>query len=360
MLSSDALTITVTGATGFIGGEVLSQLLTHRNQGESWSIHCITRDDDEGTKAEKLKQLGVNKVTRISSFDDVDTLRTCLHDTDILLHAADGCDHPPSAKAILEGLTAAKLAGRLGWLVHTSGVGVIMDDLGAGEDLSVDEGAWGADKVFRDDDPDSVNALADDQPHREVDLMVSDPESEAAKAGVKTVIVIPPLVYGVATGAWKRTSSQVPRLIELAVRRKNAVFCGNGRGRWSHVHVKDLAALYIILVTKILSDPDSIHTHRSGYLFPESGCHEWADLSHSIAACLHKRNLVFSPDAMPCLKDPELSECFSSKLSRRYFSSNAVTSAVRCREMGWKPVEPRIELTLPEELDLVIVNRINK
>ncbi|KAI8841696.1 hypothetical protein BC829DRAFT_402338 [Chytridium lagenaria] len=312
--------ITCTGATGkvFIGGEILSQVLHHRSQGEPWSIHCIIRDDATATKSTHLKSLGVDRITVFESLDDVDTLSAALHDTDILLHGADGSDHPESAKAILRGLTVAKKNGRLGWFIHTSGVGVVMDDGWGGVE---EVGMW-PDKVFRDDDPDSVNALPDSQPHRDVDLIVSDPESEAALCGVKTVIVVPPLVYGVATGQWKKTSSQVPRLIELAIRRKNAVFCGTGKARWSHVHVK------------------------VSYLFPESGCHEWADLSHAIASVLHARGLVHSPDAMSCAREPELSECFKSAMSRRYYTSNAVTSAVRLREWGWRNVEMRIEESL--------------
>ncbi|KAJ3118794.1 hypothetical protein HDU96_008518 [Phlyctochytrium bullatum] len=232
--------VMLTGATGYIGGEVLSQLLQHRSQGEPWIIHCIIRDE-AGNKSSILKDLGVDLVTVFESLDDVQTLKAALKDTDILLHCADGCDHPPSAKAILEGLSEARKNGRLGWLIHTSGVGVVMDDsLGGTDDPSSDEdrGAWGADKVYRDDDPDSVNQLPDSQPHRDVDLIVSDPDSDAAKNGVKSIIVIPPLVYGVATGPFKKTSSQVPRLIQLSIKRKNAVYCGHGRGRWSHVHVK--------------------------------------------------------------------------------------------------------------------------
>ncbi|KAJ3106542.1 hypothetical protein HDU97_006135 [Phlyctochytrium planicorne] len=343
----------------FIGGEVLSQLLMSKSQGESWFIHCVIRDDDAGTKANHLKSLGVDQISRIADFDDLDALKSAVSQSDIVLHCADGSDHLPSANAVLEGLTEAKRTGRLGWLVHTSGVGVIMDDVGSGTDLTSQEdvGDWGADRIFDDKDPDSINALADTQPHRDVDLVVSDPNSEAAKEGVKTVIVIPPLVYGISSGPYKQTSSQVPRLIDIALKRKNAVYVGHGRGRWSHVHVKDLASLYILLISKIVSDPASIETHRSGYFFPESNCHVWADLSHAIANVLFERGLVYSPDAMPLLKDPELSECFSSKLSRRYFASNAVTNAEKCREMGWRPIVSEkipIEQSLPEEVDRVL------
>jgi len=90
--------------------------------------------------------------------------------------------------------------------------------------------------------PNQINALSPTAPHRPVDLEVVN----AGKEGyVKTYIVIPPTIYGLAktrfveAGIQNAHSVQIPSLIEAALLRGEAGMVGAGKNVWSNVEVHD-------------------------------------------------------------------------------------------------------------------------
>ncbi|KAI8606851.1 hypothetical protein BC830DRAFT_266026, partial [Chytriomyces sp. MP71] len=180
--------ILVLGATGFIGGTVLRTLC---DQFGSGFITALIRDDSEGTRSKILQsKLGCTTAT-FSSLDATDELQAIVAEYDIVVNAADACDHVPSAVAITKGLSV-----RGGLLIHVSGTGVIMDDAQGKADPD-------GTTVFSDVDYNKTDAIPDSQIHRDVDLVVARADGVD---GVITVTVVPPLVYGLGTGCFKRHS----------------------------------------------------------------------------------------------------------------------------------------------------------
>jgi nucleoside-diphosphate-sugar epimerase len=64
---------------------------------------------------------------------------------------------------------------------------------------------------------------------------------EGKKSKVRTVILLPPLVYGLGNGPIKSTSMQLPWYISATQDRGKAFMIGQGMNRYSMIHVKDLA-----------------------------------------------------------------------------------------------------------------------
>ena len=96
--------------------------------------------------------------------------------------------------------------------------------------------------IYSDLDPDHINALPDTASHRNVELMVI-----SASPKVKTHIVSPPTIYGIADHALVRKgisnpiSIQIPTLIRASIDRGQAGVVGKGLNMWPQVHTSDSA-----------------------------------------------------------------------------------------------------------------------
>ena len=159
--------------------------------------------------------------------------------------------------------------------------------------------------VYNDLDPNQINGLPDTQIHRNLDLFVSN--ASQANPLLKSVIVIPPLIYGIGTGPFHRTSIQLPGLVGVALKRKKVETLGPGEATWDNVHIADLADVYIILLDQLLAayGPTAkadakpspyLTTGREGYYFAENGRHSWRQLAEKIGEVFYKKGIAESAD----------------------------------------------------------------
>ena len=125
------------GATGFVGGSVLTQLLSLPTPPSL--ITCLIRDPK---KIEHLGTFSTPSGTTLGplqgSLADVDKIERAAETHDIVISCAD-CDDMPSIKAFLEGMKKRKAkTGHRSVLVHTTGTGLFVDE---------SKGQWPTDKV---------------------------------------------------------------------------------------------------------------------------------------------------------------------------------------------------------------------
>lgn len=71
-------------------------------------------------------------------------------------------------------------------------------------------------------------------------------------------------------------------MIAFAMKEGFVPVIGTGRTEWDHIHVNDLAALFVKLVhatqdPKLSSDPEIFGNH--GYFFCENGPFAWGDVA---------------------------------------------------------------------------------
>lgn len=101
---STSTKIFILGATGYIGGAILTELL---RTSAAFTITALVRKDQD---IETLEALGVKAIK--GSFTDVDKIEQVSHDADVVYNAADA-DDMSLTQAVLKGLRSKKKRGIL-------------------------------------------------------------------------------------------------------------------------------------------------------------------------------------------------------------------------------------------------------
>ncbi|KAJ6473498.1 hypothetical protein DFH09DRAFT_1218878 [Mycena vulgaris] len=324
MPQSTQQTFLFLGATGYIGGSILWNLLHHPRSTEL-KISALVRDAD---KAEKLKAFGVSPV--IGAHSDLDLLETLARDADVVISVADNTN-VPAATAVLRGArTRFAVTRRPTTYIHTSGAAAIADCTANG--MHQDSPVW--------DDLDAAQmaTIAPAQLHRAVDLELLKADDEGY---IKSYIVLPTTVYGIATGPLVESGIQKPHttvlpwLINAALARGQGGVFGQGHNVWQNVELTDLADLYIVLYDAIAAGADPAHGH-AGLYFAENGAHELLEISTVIARVLFENGRGGS----------DVPTAFTAEEEEKYFGplaaligSNAKCRANRARALGWRPTK---------------------
>lgn len=327
-MSTTPTKIFIIGATGYIGGAILSELL--RSPG-SYAITALARKDQD---IETLQKLGVNTIK--GTFLDVDKIEQASHDADVVYNAADADDMSLNA-AVLKGLKSKK---ERGILIQTSGTGLLS------ESYSGELTPAAAAKIWNDNDINDIKSIAPTQPHRDVDLEIFGAHD---RQEVDAYIIAPSTIYGVGDGPVNKISIQIPHLVRAAVKFKQPVYVGKGTNLWNNVHITDLVQLYNLVLKLALSvragkapRPETF----ANFYFGSTAVHEWGDIARKIGPILLKKGKVEKAEARS-VKYEEV-ENFAA------LSSNSRSIAERSRALGWNPVAPSLEDTLEEDIDATL------
>ena len=321
-----------TGATGYIGGEVLYVLA---NTYPDLEITAIVRNSDKGAKI--ASQYAKIRLV-YGTLDDVELLTEESAKADIVVHTAD-CDHVASAHAIVAGL---QRSGRKTYLIHTSGTGVLSwEDLGAN--------TYGSKRETVYDDWEGigkVTSIPDEALHRNVDKIILAANQVSAGA-IQTAIICPPCIYGPGRGPDNKRSLQVYDMAKAALTRGKGFVVGEGTNVWTQVHVQDLSEVYLALVTAALSaDGGKATWNDEGYYFAENGEFAWGDVGRAIAKTAFKQKLINSDEADSVSKEEaDNMRAFGSYL----WGTNSRCKSIRANKLfGWKPRQKSVFDLLPD------------
>lgn len=338
-MSSEKTSILLIGATGYIGGSILSRLLDHPRF-PTFSLSAIIRSPE---KAKELQALKVNTV--LGSFSDQELVQNLASEADIVVNAADA-DNLEASLAILRGAKQRfEKTQTPTTLIHTSGTGVLTDDA---------RGMYSTDTIFDDLDPDMLETLAPTQLHRNVDLALLQGDKDGY---VRTYIVLPSTIYGLAKtklvemGIQNRRYMQIPQIIRASIGRGQGGMVGEGRNIWPNVHIDDIADLYLTLLDAILEGRHPGHG-REGFYFGENGEHTLYDVSKRISEILVDRGLGRHAEPFPFTEE----EADKYLEGSYYLGTNSRCRANRARALGWKPKHTTQDLlaSLPAEVDATI------
>ncbi|CAI7600238.1 unnamed protein product [Penicillium bialowiezense] len=291
---------------GFIGGEVIDLLLTTK-----YNVTTLVRR--ESAVAEFAK-IGVKTV--VGTLDDASVIKNQVAISDIVFHTATA-DHLPSVEAILDGVRQRTQMGLETIYIHNSGASLIADS-SAGE--------YENETVFDDQNPSQIDSLPDSAPHRLIDLAIVRARRELA-THAKMAIMIPPVIYGVTT----RENRQI----------------GKGLSVWNHVHVKDLARGYMVLLHWMEGAPHE-DVAKNPYFFCENGQElSWGKCAAEIGRILKGAGKIgqCAPKTIPEANYGDLFGGFSGVVA----GSNAKNKATRLRQMGWAPLEKDTFASLAED-----------
>ncbi len=207
--------IFVTGATGFIGTELVKELLEAGHQ-----VRGLARSD---AGAEQLQAAGA-EVHR-GDLENLDSLRSGARGMDVVVNLAFNHDFSKFAqngedeRKAIEALGSVLEPGKL--LIVTSGTGL----------------ASGAPGHLRtESDPPESAASMPRQPE--------DTAKAVAERGVRVAIVRLPQVHDT------RKQGLVPWLTQMAREKGFSAYVGDGANRWAAAPLKDVAHLYRLAVEK--------------------------------------------------------------------------------------------------------------
>ena len=289
----------------------------------------MVRNSDKGAQVAKAYP---NARLVYGDLDSYDLIRDEAAKADIVCHFAN-CDHEESATAIIDGLSKRADGGKPGYLIHTSGTGILeIDDRLRGTYGTRDE------KVYDDwDGVGAVTSLPDQAFHRAVDKIVlaASKRGGDGAAPIRTAIVCPPTIYGPGRGPGNQTSEQIPRLVELTLRRRRGFRVGKGESVWTQVHVQDLSRLYLALVEAAAAGDGSATWDDEGYYFAESGEFAWGDMAAAVAAECRKQGFIDSDEVDGLSKD-QVDQIVPYGSAR--WGMNSRGKAIRAGKLlGWKP-----------------------
>jgi nucleoside-diphosphate-sugar epimerase len=236
------LKIFVTGANGYIGGSVASALIA-----DGHKVRGLVRSRE---KADAVAAHGVETV--VGTLDETDLLQAEARAADAVVNAASS-DHRGAVEALIAGLSGSGKP-----FIHSSG-GSIVADLAMGEP---------SDRIFGEMTP--------IVPHAERAARVAIDQLVLTAPSIRSVVLCNSMIYGNPLGS-PAQSVQVPALVRQAKASGVARYIGRGLNRWSNVHIADVAALYVLAITK---------APASSFMYVESGEEALGEIVRAIAARL--------------------------------------------------------------------------
>ncbi|KFY93184.1 hypothetical protein V498_04532 [Pseudogymnoascus sp. VKM F-4517 (FW-2822)] len=323
------LRLLLTGATGYIGGSILTTLLESKHESiRNLEISVLVRDEQKGAV---LAKDGVISSIYFKGFDDADTITAAASEHDIVINSASGY-HSGLARALILGLGQRKKeTGKEVYYFHTTGTSNIAD-----KPLTKD---YLEPRILTDNDDlySYLNSREATEPYeqRTTDLVAIDTGLEV---NVTTHLIMSPTIYGEGSGKFHRASIQLPTLIRTFIKLGHAVVMGEGAGVWDEVHIADLTALYELLLAKVLAG-EKIPSGKRGIYFSETGDFSWKQLSQGLADELAKQGLIKTNEvkSISLQEGADLWTDGDKQLAELAFGSNARSRAELSRKLGWAP-----------------------
>ncbi|KAE9406930.1 NAD(P)-binding protein [Gymnopus androsaceus JB14] len=330
------LRILLTGATGYVGGTTLTTLLA---RGGDVKITCLVRGNNRA--ALLRKQLAV--ATVVVDLDDTEKVKKAAAEADVVINAANA-DHPTGAQALVDGLEdRLNATGKKCIIVHLSGTGSLADQ---------SKGEPSSGKIYQDLDCADIRLVPVTKVHRSTDLVIT---SASERGVVKGYVVMPPLIYGLGTGPFSRTSVQIPALIRGTLKLGKAPYMGKGLGMWNGCYVQDLVDLLVILMDDGLSANPQAATGDEGYYFTATDTFQWKQLAAKIGERLHAKGAIATAEPYSVNEEDEIAAVFGpSQWSAMAYASHSLSKPIKAYKLGWKPKTAGIFDSIDAEYDAVI------
>ncbi|CAE6404025.1 unnamed protein product [Rhizoctonia solani] len=334
---SSVRSIFLLGATGYVGGSLLVTLL---REYPSATISTLVRNSRSSGAIKSLSPDRINIV--LGSHSDTSIIESEVEKADLTINAAN-CDDLDLTKSIINGF---KKKSQKGILIHTTGSAVVLAEEATGPFLGkLDERGQ---KIWDDTKTEDLRAISPSALHRSVDLAVLG----AHDSGIlDAYIICPGLIYGPGIGPVKSTSIQVPLLLQVALRRRQAYFAGEGTNIWCNIHIQDLLRIYTHVIKHAFTSAGSTARVDSydNYYFAAGSEDATKDVAEAIATALYEKELVDSPHAQSLSpEDPD------GKLLAMYLGHTSRAISVRAKSLGWSPKEKK--LTESEVMSIEVDN----
>ena len=200
--------ILLVGATGYVGGTVLSQLLTSTEASlRALKVDLLIRREHQ---AEKLRSVYGDRIKTIlwAGLDGIQFIEQVAAHYDIIINAGSGFI-TAGAKAFVDGLAHRVEAGQpVPWLLHISGCTNLVDP--SKQPFEWNDGRDGQ-AIF-----DYMKSLDIKEPYPQRTTEITVLET-AAERGVQAVSLQAPCIFGEGTGLFNQQALVIPLIIRYAV-----------------------------------------------------------------------------------------------------------------------------------------------
>lgn len=338
--------ILLTGATGYVGGTVLSQLVSSSASSlSSLTIDVLMRD---ATKAAKVKAAygdRVNTVPWQGGLDNVAFIEDTASNYDIIINTGSGFV-PTGAIAFVNGLARRVKAGKpTPWFLHISGCTNLADRPLTQPPVPLRE--WN-DEQDADEILEHMKKLdaAEPYPQRAAEIGVLE---AAAATGVQAISINTPLIFGQGTGLFNQQALVIP-LITMYVIQHGYGWVLNETANFDIIHVADLANLFVLITRAVLEREDRavgyLPSGKRGIIFPTAGRVLIKDINQK---CL---DVAFATGTLPREGTPKTKEIrpislddIATKLTagnkevaeRGWGGHKATNGVLATKLLGWKP-----------------------
>lgn len=314
--------IFLTGATGFVGGDVLEAL---HSKHPDYEYTLMVRSEE---RAKPVRERYPDAKILIGSNDSSDVVEKAAAEADVIVHTAESADDEPSAKAIIKGIKSGHSADHPARYIHLSGTAILqwydVTNKRYGEPPAPEQEYHDIEHIER------IINLPDEAPHRVIDKLV-----QAANdiPGVKTAMLCPPVIYGTGRGTVNTKSQQVPYLARFVLQNGFAPVVSSGKTQWDSIHIADLSTVFVLLVEAALDpqrrdDPELFGRH--GYFLCDAGKpHLWSDVGVKLAeAAMHQGFLA----------EVKKEKVAAEKVTNWTLLGNSQGVAARAgKYLGWEP-----------------------
>ncbi|KAK5051526.1 hypothetical protein LTR84_003178 [Exophiala bonariae] len=267
--------ILLTGGGGYIGGTILDQILSLTNSPIKPKNLTVTLRSEQQIKA--LSDMSVHAIALDLNDEEAVKEAVLSNNVDIIVHIASALE-PAIASHLIKALgERRKVSNGEAYFIHSSVTAAFSKENG-----------WPFGEV-KDTDTlyDMEKQLPAGHPVRDADILVTD---VARAEGVISLIVVVPVVYGMGSGEFRRTSSSIPSFLRTSIA-DQVVHRFDKDAHPAMTHVSDMAALYILLLEKILNKAP-LPMGEKGYYFAMAHKVSWWDVMQKLADALYRRGLV--------------------------------------------------------------------
>ncbi|CBX98542.1 similar to NAD dependent epimerase/dehydratase family protein [Plenodomus lingam JN3] len=318
--------ILLTGATGYVGGTVLSELLANTApQLKSLTLDLLVRNESQAIILKKAYGHRINTIIWQGLHDTI-FIEQLAANYDIIINTGSGFI-AEGAVAFVNGLAQRVAKDKPApWMLHISGCTNLADRPLSQPSVPCREwnDARDGSRIYEH------MTLLDSQdpyPQRTTELRVLQ---TASVTGVQAISVNTPCIFGEGSGLFNRQGLVVP-LVMMYVLQHGYGFRLSDTANFDRVHVLDLAEIYVRLVQTILERPDRgvgyIPTGHHGILFAEAGRVLIEEINQR---CL---DVAFSDGVLPRKGTPKEKE--TRLVSLREIADEITAGQIDIAERGW-------------------------
>ncbi|KAN0094037.1 NAD(P)-binding protein [Hyaloscypha variabilis] len=320
-----APTIFITGVSGYIGGQLLHDITKAHPE---YQIRALVRTTPQ---LQKIATAYPSIHLVLGDLDSAEILKAEAARADVVFQLADA-DHLPSLTPLITSLPPTST------FIQLSGAASISSTLhGPG---TLDPRKW-SDIV----DLSEITTFPHSHLHAVTDQAVL---SLGLQRGVRTAVVIPPVVYGTGEGEGRTQSMVVPWYVDAVRKRGGGFVVGKGSNVASGVHVRDLGRALVFLVEEALKEGGGrAEWGERGWYYVDGGEYVFRELAEKLVKAMVEKGAIEKEglDEIDIAQAKEL-----HPYAELLWGVNMRVNGERIRRLGWRAKEADVFSTISELL----------